>query len=88
MNTGPKYKLFYCVCVCFRCVSSCAEPGGLSGRRPSDTADTRKVFDQCVYGSDASVHPNGQISSCSPPTNSDKVFHLFQNKKNNREENE
>ncbi|KAA8594562.1 hypothetical protein FQN60_011697 [Etheostoma spectabile] len=50
------------------------EPGGQSGRRPSDTADTRRVFGLCAFGSDASAHLSGQISNCSPPMSTARVF--------------
>lgn len=43
---------------------------------PSGTADTHKVSGLCACGSDASAHPNGQISSCSPPMNSGRAFLL------------
>lgn len=59
-----------------RCVSSYAEPGGRSGRRPSDRADTRRAFGPCACGSDASARLSGQISSCSPPMDSGKAFPL------------
>lgn len=65
-----------CVGVNIRHVSSCAEPDGQSGRRPSDTADTHRVFGQCACGSDVSAHLSGQISSCSPPMNTGKAFPL------------
>lgn len=70
-----------CICESISCVSSCAEPGGLSERRLSDRAYTGTVSDPCACGSDVSAHPSGQISSCSPPMNSGKAFHLIKDNK-------